>query len=207
MIARLLISQSLRVRVGEIKKILESAGITRNHPDLLYFPEGAKLGIEQARIMKAHFFFKPYQSKGRAVVLEDASVLTPEAQNALLKLLEEPPSQAVLILGAPSDAKFLPTILSRCQIIELQGERPKEVDLTLEIEKLLSVKMGERFEYIEKLKDKEQFLSSLTQYFHSKLPKYANFTKELLQAEEWVNQNVNIRAILEYLMLVMPQKL
>ena len=61
-------------------------------------------------------------------------------------------------------------------------------------------------QYIEKLKDREEFFQALVEYFHKKLPSNSEFVKELLQAEQWQNQNVNIRAILEYLMLVMPQK-
>ena len=52
---------------------------------------------------------------------------------------------------------------------------------------------------------KEEFLKSMTAYFHK--CRDFNFLKELLKAEEWTEHNVNIRAILEYLMLVMPQKL
>lgn len=74
----------------------------------------------------------------------------------------------------------------------------------LDIEKLIGSSIEERFEFIEKLKDKESFLLSLVAYFHKKLPSNAEFVKELLQAEKWAKQNVNIRAILEYLMLKMP---
>lgn len=187
-----------------------------NHPDILHFPPDSKLGIEQARKIKEHFSFRSYQSKGKAVVLEDASVLTIEAQNALLKTLEEPPASAVLILGASSEAKFLPTILSRCKIIHIKNPTShrnptSEVGYEKDIEQLLQATTGERFEYIEKLKEKDEFLKVLVHYFHQNLPSHigsgnTKFIKELLQAEEYVNQNVNIRAILEYLMLVMPGK-
>lgn len=208
MIARLLISSSLKQKIGEIEKILSQAGLKNPHPDLLYFPSDTKLGIEQARIMKKHFSLKPYSAKGRGVVLEDATNLTVEAQNALLKTLEEPPADALLILGAPSDANFLPTILSRCQVERLQGTGDRgQKDYKEDIDKLLDSGMEQRFEYIEKRKDREEFFHSLVNYFHQDLPNNSGFTKELLQAEEWQKQNVNIRGILEYLMLVMPQKL
>ena len=207
MIARLLISPSVKTGIEEIERILDSAQISHNHPDLLYFKAGEKLGIAQARKIKEHFSLKPYSAKGRVVVLEDASTLTHEAQNALLKTLEEPPQEAILLLGAPSDANFLPTILSRCQIIRLQvtGNRKQETE---EIEKVLGSNIEERFEYIEKLKTREEFLHSMVSYFRDLVLKgkygYKDFLRELLQAEEWAAQNVNIRAILEYLMLVMP---
>ncbi len=71
MIARLLISPSVQQRIREVEKILSQAGLQNPHPDLLYFPSDAKLGIEQARKIKEHFSLKPYSAKGRAIVLED----------------------------------------------------------------------------------------------------------------------------------------
>lgn len=201
MIARLLISPSIETLAGNLE------GYRTNHPDVLYFKAGEKLGIEQARKIKEHFSLKPYSLKGRVVIIEDASVMTHEAQNALLKTLEEPPKEAILILCASSDANLLPTILSRCEIIRIQNSEFRVQNLyEQEIEKLLNSTIEERFEYIEKLKDKKEFLYSLIMYFHQKLPANLQFTKELLQAEEWAKQNVNLRGILEYLMLKMPKR-
>lgn len=212
MIARLLISPDLDLRVKEIASILattfEKEGI--NHPDLLYFKDDSKLGIEQARNIKTHLSLKPYSAHGRGVILETASNLTLEAQNALLKTLEELPNKALFILGVKSELDLLPTVLSRCQIIHLDPGSHKtsksEKEVNSEIEKLLSFSTEERFFYVEKLKDKDQFLKDLVFYFHQDPKQYALFLAELLQAEKWANQNVNIRAILEYLMLIMPSK-
>lgn len=238
MIARLFISPSLEERVGEIKRILSEAGLSLNHPDLLYFPDDSKLGIEQARKIKEHFSLKPYSSKGRAVVLEDASVITVEAQNALLKTLEEPPEEAMLLLGANSDADLLPTVLSRVQIVILGDNTPgvksghtasshtgsgTENDrFRGDLEILVNSTLEERFAYVEKLKERPEFLHFMVSFFRQKLLDTSNystsdrslnnsvdqlkfFIRELLEAEQWAAQNVNIRAILEYLMLVMPK--
>lgn len=216
MIARLLISPDLKTRVEEIEELLKTNNLSPNHPDLLYFPYDSKLGIAEARKIKMHFTLKPYSAKGRAAVLEDASVLTIEAQNALLKTLEEPPAEAILVLGAPSESKLLPTILSRCEIIRLEPKPSNTLayhsKYTQDLERLLNAPVEERFEYIEKLKDRKEFLQALVLYFHNQMSSdrgtYGKdqlpFLKELLQAEEWANANVNIRAILEYLMLIMP---
>lgn len=221
MIARLLISPSSEMRMEEIKKILTHAGITLNHPDLLYFPFTSKLGVAEAKKIKEFFSIKPYSAKGRAVILENGADLTDEAQNALLKTLEELPEHSLFILGANSDAKFLPTVISRCQIIQLKsvGQLVSESEILTnrytDIQKLLTSTIEERFEYIEKTKDKEELLQNLINYFHNQLTKnptavgknVKDFLKELLQAEKWQKQNVNIRAILEYLVLVMPKNL
>jgi len=203
MIARLLIGPKEN-RSEKIHSFLEEVGLKDPHPDLLYFSSDSKLGIAEARKIKEHFSLKPYSGKGRAVVLEDAPSLTDEAQNALLKTLEELPEHALFILCANSDATFLPTVLSRCQIIRIKSENQKISVSDYDIQKVLASTIEERFEYIEKLKDREEFFHSLLDYFHKKLPAHTQFTKELLQAEEWQKQNVNLRAILEYLMLVMP---
>lgn len=200
MIARALISPSLEIRVEAIR--LHLGSVSPNHPDVLYFKAGEKLGIAEARKIKNHFSLKPYSEKGRTVVLEDASSLTIDAQNALLKTLEELPEEAILILGASSDANFLPTILSRVSIHHTPGVI--QIHTVHNIEKLLNSTIEDRFECIEKLKDREEFLHALVNYFHKNLPANKEFVKELLQAEQWAAQNVNIRAILEYLMLVMP---
>ncbi len=218
MIARLLISSSLNKRVEEANKILSLYELTPNHPDLLYFPYDSKLGIEQARKIKGFFSLKPYSAKGRAVVLEDASKLTDEAQNALLKILEELPGDALFILGADSDSRLLPTVVSRCEFIRLEARNYDTLEYhskyATDLNKLINSTIEERFEYIEKLKDREEFLHTLANYFHQQLRShsssgntdYTDFFKEILEAEKWQKQNVNIRAILEYLMLVMPQK-
>ncbi len=215
MIARLLISSSIDKIREEIKEI------NINHPDMLYFKAGEKLGIGEARKIKDHFSLKPYSAKGRTVIIEDASVMTIEAQNALLKTLEEPPEEAILILGAPSDSNLLPTILSRCQIIRITNNELRITNYA-DIEKLLNASIEDRFEYIEKLKDKKEFLHYLVYIFREAMVNHnspihntivehigstsdiKNFLKELLQAEQWAKQNVNIRGILEYLMLKMP---
>lgn len=221
MIARLLISPSLEARGREINKILKEQNLSANHPDLLYFPGDSKLGIAEARIIKGHLSFKSFSGKVRGVVLEDASSLTVEAQNALLKTLEELPEDGLFILGADSDAKLLSTVISRCETVILT-ERSNYNNYL--IEKLIDLDIEQRFEYVEKLKDREEFLHEMVSFFRHKLTestthergsldfardrRLANlkqFLKDLLQAEQWAAQNVNIRAILEYLMLVMPQ--
>lgn len=224
MIARLLIYSSLDKLKEEITGTLRVnlKGYRTNHPDLLYFQAGEKLGIAEARKIKEHFSLKPYSAKGRVVVIEDASVLTIEAQNALLKTLEEPPQEAILFLGTKSDATLLPTILSRCQIIHLDATGDDTLvyhsKYAQDLEKLLKSTIEERFRYVEKLKEKEEFLHSMIYFFRQKMVepvthtrsdlarlKEVKFLKELLRSEEWAKQNVNLRAILEYLMLKMPE--
>ncbi len=196
MIARLLISKDFQL-----------TDVDTNHPDVLYFKKGEKLGIAQARKIKQHFSLKPYSAKGKTVVIEDAESLTDEAQNALLKTFEELPKEAMIILGAKSDANLLPTILSRCEVIRYQTSDIRHQTYEEDIDKLLNGSTEDRFKYVEKCKEREEFLHALVSYFHPKISDYPEFSADLLQGEQWAKQNVNIRAILEYLMLSMPSKL
>lgn len=84
------------------------------------------IGIEEIKKIQKTLFLKPIKSKIKAVIIEDAQLLTPEAQNALLKVLEEPPAQTIIVLGSASKEALLPTIHSRCQIIMLEDSK-KEI--------------------------------------------------------------------------------
>lgn len=214
MVARLIIASSKEQILEEVTKILSEVGITNPHPDLLYLDPSQKLGIDTARKIKQTFSIKPHSLKGRTVVLEDASKLTYDAQNSLLKTLEELPANSSLILGANSTNYFLPTVLSRCQIIKLDNSPANENHIASvvvdEIEKLMTAEVADKFEYIEKLKNKPQFLLDLTVFFRAKMiekphsKQISEYLKKLMQAQEWAGANVNIRAILEYLMLEIP---
>ncbi len=212
MIAKLLIHSLLETRVGEIEKILASLELKKDHPDVLWLDDEQKLGVEAAKKIRQYLSLKPYSATGRAVVVESAQNFTADAQNSLLKTLEEPPTEAIILLGADSDKNVLQTVLSRVQIVALgktSDNRPQSAEdqIAVDVEKLLSGSIEQRFEYIEKLEDKEALLFELVDYFHqhlSKHPEYLEFTKELINAEEWKQANGNIRAILEYLMLKMP---
>lgn len=86
-----------------------------NHPDvLLVEPEGGSLKIDQMRWLQQEAALRPYAGRYRVFILEGAEALTDQAANSLLKLLEEPPPSAVLILLAVAPERLLPTVLSRC---------------------------------------------------------------------------------------------
>ncbi|WP_448874868.1 DNA polymerase III subunit delta' [Desulfobulbus propionicus] len=89
-----------------------------NHPDLLLIrPEGAAIKIDQIRELKKALTFAPFESRQRVVLIEDVHTMRREAGNSLLKVLEEPPPDNVLILIGSTGAPILDTIVSRCQVI------------------------------------------------------------------------------------------
>jgi DNA polymerase III, delta subunit len=99
-----------------------------NHPDfdLVTAPEGkALIPIERLRDLREWFSRKPFQADRRVALVDEAQRMTVEAQNSLLKLLEEPPQGGHLILVAAEPAGLLETIHSRLQRIyfgPLRGE-------------------------------------------------------------------------------------
>jgi len=89
-----------------------------SHPDFLVIePEGAAIKINQVRELKKTLAFPPFEAKIRVALLCDIHTMRREAANSLLKTLEEPPAQTMLILTADEAGGILPTILSRCQTV------------------------------------------------------------------------------------------
>lgn len=82
------------------------------------------LGIELVKKLQEKVFLKPLKSKTKAVIIAQAHLLTIPAQNALLKLLEEPPEHTLVFLLTESLDALLPTVRSRCTIITSKEKLP-----------------------------------------------------------------------------------
>jgi DNA polymerase-3 subunit delta' len=109
--------------------------ITRGiHPDVqLVVGEGAResIKIEQVRALKREAVLAPYESRYRVFILRHVDRASVEAANSLLKLLEEPPAHAVIVLTAV-DIEALPaTIVSRCQRLDLRPAAQSAVESAL----------------------------------------------------------------------------
>lgn len=92
--------------------------IKRAHPDLYMIPkDGTAIRIKRSHEILKEALSRPFHSKRKVFVLEDAEEMTVEASNALLKLVEEPPSFVVFILTTGNAAAIPETIISRCQVI------------------------------------------------------------------------------------------
>ncbi len=92
-------------------------------PDCLFVDSGVSesgqtITIEEIRRIKNFVSLSPYAGPYKFVVINDAHLMTTEAQNALLKVLEEPSPSSVLILITANPNSLLPTIVSRCQEIK-----------------------------------------------------------------------------------------
>ena len=104
-----------------------------NHPDILYVePAGRTIKIAQIRHLIEMLTMKPYEAQLRVVIISEAHLLNLSAGNALLKILEEPPDQTLLILTTTHRSDVLPTVASRCQIIRFLPLSHKRIAAELE---------------------------------------------------------------------------
>lgn len=103
----------------ETGKFEEPAGFLRE--TLFIKPEtkdgGESIGIDEVRRIKHFLYEKPVISKKRTIIIDNAYELTTQAQNAILKIAEEPPRAGLLILVIPNPEAILPTLQSRFQKI------------------------------------------------------------------------------------------
>ncbi|MBR5473610.1 MAG: DNA polymerase III subunit [Clostridia bacterium] len=94
----------------------------KSHPDISYIVplEGKKnLSVDQIRELRTDAYVKPHSAEKRVFIIEYADRMNPQAQNALLKVLEEPPADVIFILLTPSKTVLLDTIISRCVLLSL----------------------------------------------------------------------------------------
>jgi DNA polymerase-3 subunit delta' len=86
----------------------------------LLSPEAKNVGIKQIQDMQMDCCLPPYEGRCKVFILDNAELLSHEAANCLLKTLEEPPPRVHLILLTASRSRLLPTVLSRCQEVQLR---------------------------------------------------------------------------------------
>ncbi|MEN8687571.1 MAG: DNA polymerase III subunit delta' [Desulfuromonadales bacterium] len=110
----------------------------RNHPDLhVLEPEGNSIKIEQVRRLQKDLNLKPLEAPRKICLIEAADSMTPGAANALLKTLEEPRGDTLLILLSAHPNRLLETIRSRCQALpftrhpnsRIQAQLEKQLDI------------------------------------------------------------------------------
>jgi DNA polymerase III subunit delta' len=127
--------------------------------------EGGTMKVDQIREARRTLTFKPYQATYRVALFLRFQETNDNAANALLKILEEAPSYAVLILTADNPEQLLPTIVSRCEVLRLRALNIEEVQKALESRglemgkaKLIAHISGGRFGYALRLLANESLL-------------------------------------------------
>lgn len=208
---------------------LEKGGeVSREDLIILEPTEKASLGIGEVRQLEHQLNLKPYRSSHKVGLVRKAETLTVEAQNALLKTLEEPPERTQLILTASTPEELLPTIVSRCQVIQLPPktevhlEEDEILPLLSSIFHLLSFGLGQRLALVPKIAPNRQealeFLDKQTIAWRKILldslqtrPENGLSPRELLRiirhlrhTKTMIGANVNPRLALEIFFLDLP---
>lgn len=203
---------SSRKFAADICELLTGRGF-ENNPNLkLIQPDREKdiykIHIEDIRGLKSFMSLSPHSSPYKLAVIDDADAMTIEAANAMLKVLEEPPKQAVIIL-VTSKPKSLPkTILSRCETVVFpptkEIETKEMTEALSELRKVARQSIAERIKYAKKIYEKDNYtelvnlwLRSLRLHLVSK-PTSAPVLKNLLRLSQTISQpQYNHRIALE----------
>ena len=175
------------------------------------------LKIKTVRDLNQQVSFGQYNQQPRVFVLLRADLATIPAQNALLKLLEEPPINTLLILTVNQSHKLLPTIQSRC-LIKHRSDQNQVPEKELEADsnmanylKLLSKPSNQTYSQIinlvQQVKDREQAKNLLEQLLYHlqtdlksiPLLKKVKASQQTLKAYQLLEQNANYKLVLENL--------
>src|ERR671910_149155 len=115
--------------------------INNSSMDVLEMDAASNRGIDEIRDLRDKVNLAPAQGRMKVYIIDEVHMLTTEAFNALLKMLEEPPEHVVFVLATTEKHKVLPTIISRCQSFDFR--RP---GVSLLSEKLHEISEAEEIE-------------------------------------------------------------
>ena len=185
---------------------------SNNNPDFLFIePEKGSIKIDQIRNMQKEVSEKPIISNNKVCLINNADLMTVEAQNCLLKTLEEPPSYMTIILVGANESNFLPTIKSRCTIMYFDRIKDEEIKKYLEknyreekiSSEIIEIADGSIGKAI-KLKDKIETYENINIIIDN-LEKY-DIIQILKHAEDIYNLKDEIFEILEYINVLLIKK-
>ncbi|MGB9637290.1 MAG: hypothetical protein ACPLY7_00645 [Microgenomates group bacterium] len=195
-------------RLQEVEKFIgEKLSSLENNPDffVLQAGEGGSIGIAEIKDLQERLSLKPFREKTKTALIKEAQNLTIEAQNALLKTLEEPNNTTLIILTAPDASWLSPTLVSRCQTERLPAKtgiivNEKEFRNILELfNKLLSSTIAKRLKIIEEegiTKDRETatlWLDKLSLIIRQimltayQIPNQSDFPQQNLSVSQYLN--------------------
>lgn len=147
---------------------------SENNPDfVLLEPDGNSIKISQIREMQENVYKKPIISNKKVFIIDDSDKMTEEAQNSLLKTLEEPPGYITIILITSNENKLLNTIKSRCLKINFNNIDTKDI-----------------LEYISKRKMMENPSNSLLTMCNGSIGKLIKINQNLEEYSE-IEKNTN----------------
>lgn len=188
--------------------------IEKGDPDL-YARAYRSFGIEDARDLRDRAQRRSFGGEGRVFAIF-APGMTHDAQNALLKVLEEPPAEAVFFFIVPSPETMLPTLRSRMQRLELQGAAHAEL---VDTDAFLAAPAQKRLDMLKPLYDHDEdegrdmgnilaFLQSLERRFAEEKPSPAwkEGLEAIYRARKFAGDKGSLlKALLEQMALLVPK--
>lgn len=204
------------IKINEFVKRLKIAPF-----DKIVVSSTPSIGINEVKNLIKLTLNKPF-SENRLIVFKDFQVSTAEAQNALLKFLEESPSFQTIILTADNLQNILTTVVSRCEIIKDLDLQKKE-NKSGKLEELFFLSLSNRLLFVQKnITSKEEasaFISSMIQFLESQLfnPEPAGkltlnkleivtSIKKSEKALQFLERNLNYKHVLDILLLGFPRR-
>lgn len=122
------IGKSILARIFALKILNKDKDI--DYVDIInYRPSKASMGVDEVREIIEEVSKRPYEGDKKVIIIHEGSKLTVQAQNALLKTIEEPPQGVYIILLAESLETLLDTIKSRCQVYKLTPLNNKQMEM------------------------------------------------------------------------------
>jgi len=180
--------------------------------------DGLSVGIDEVRLLEKRLNLLPVHAPFTIAVVYNAHNLTNQAQQALLKTLEEPPAHAKIILETYNPELLIPTIPSRCQMIPVknttlrsQAQKDEQIQFSEEIARITQSSIGQRLIAIDALpKTKDEALAWVTRAMKmlsmhlaasEPSPKITHLLRKLLIAEKQITANVSPRMVLDMIFL------
>jgi len=160
------------------------------HPDVhMIQSDNAEIKIEYIRQLQRDISFKPYEGRKKVFMIDNAHRLTAEASSALLKILEEPPKNSLIILITDKPALLFKTIISRCKIskfyplarIKLQEILEKNYDLNTPLAHFLAYFSEGRLGCALRLKERQAFTEKnavIDNFVFSRRPQLNSLSKQ-----------------------------
>lgn len=210
--SRQTILESHLSKFGFSKNSLSEAGLDKIELIL----EKDSIGIEKTRDFQKLLSIRPVAHPIKVGIIHDAESLTIEAQNSLLKFLEEPPDNVFIFLSASNDHSLLPTVISRCQIIsapaskmEISSEDFQKMSNWLET--LSSASLPVRLNMVQQITASRdsaiKWLDQVLIFIHSKIlslkpdSKLTDQFRRIFEAKKHLKANSNVRLTMENLFI------
>ena len=192
--------EALKIASSHIPKL------TLPNPNFYILESDApSIGIKEIKEFSKAMKLKPFSSNISIFFIPKFENATMDAQNAMLKQLEEPSSNILILLGTSKYKKLLTTITSRC-LLQRQGSETNDIE-SIYVQKFLNGKLNERFKLVDEILNKNtpdklkeiisNLIDCLIKALYQEKIVHIDTLFKLLKYKEYLEANINKRLLLE----------